>query len=330
MNTLARRLLTVPGYFLATAVVSLTSPLWLPLTALISLHPTRAGTLRSALFVTGYLWCESVGIVASFVIWCRHSGGAPGSPRREAFLRANFRLQCTWGAALAGLARHLFALRFQVTGLDALAGPSVVLVPRHASIGDTVIPIVFYARPLQRPLRYVLKRELLMDPCLDIVGNRLPNYFVDRGAGDSAAEVTGIVGLLDGLGDDGVLIYPEGTRFSVQKRARILARGGAPAAAAARWPHLLPPRYRGILALLEHNPGLDLLFCAHSGFEGSSHFASLINGSWVGADVRVHFWRVPFRDIPSDAAAQRTFFDTQWDCMDARVSELSARNGTRA
>jgi steroid 5-alpha reductase family enzyme len=27
--------------------------------------------------------------------------------------------------------------------------------------------------------RHVLKRELLWDPCLDVMGNRLPNYFGD-------------------------------------------------------------------------------------------------------------------------------------------------------
>ena len=36
--------------------------------------------------------------------------------------------------------------------------------------------------------RFVLKRELLLDPCLDVVGARIPNYFLDGGANDCAPE----------------------------------------------------------------------------------------------------------------------------------------------
>jgi 1-acyl-sn-glycerol-3-phosphate acyltransferase len=192
-------------------------------------------------------------------------------------------------------------------------------------MGDTVIPIVFYAHPLQRRLRFVLKKELLFDPCLDVVGHRLPNYFADRGSADSAREVRGVTALLDDLGSgEGVLIYPEGTRYSAAKRRQVLERlDGEAAAQARRWTHLLPPRYGGILALLQHNPGLDLLFCAHVGFEGSASFASLINGAWLDAVIRIHFWRVPFAEIPDGPAAQRHFFDEHWQRMEETVRALA-------
>ena len=60
-------------------------------------------------------------------------------------------------------------------------------------MGDTVLPVVFFALPTGVRLRYVLKRELLFDPCLDIVGQRLPNYFARRGAGATEQEVAGVV-----------------------------------------------------------------------------------------------------------------------------------------
>ena len=40
----------------------------------------------------------------------------------------------------------------------------------------------YVSRRYHLRLRYVLKRELLWDPCLDIVGQRVPNIFVDRDA----------------------------------------------------------------------------------------------------------------------------------------------------
>jgi hypothetical protein len=60
----------------------------------------------------------------------------------------------------------------------------VIVFLRYASVADTLLPAVFLANPNGLKLRYVLKHELLLDPCLDIVGNRLPNSFVQRSAGD--------------------------------------------------------------------------------------------------------------------------------------------------
>lgn len=90
-----------------------------------------------------------------------------------------------------------------------------------------------------------------------------------------------------------------------------------------RWHAVLPPRLGGTLAMLGANPGRDLLFIAHAGFEGSSHFATLLNGSWIGARVRIHFWRVPFADIPLQRDALIEFLFDQWDRMQREVVALS-------
>ena len=190
--------------------------------------------------------------------------------------------------------------------------------------------MVFHCEPAGQRLRFVLKQELLFDPCLDIVGNRLPNYFAARGSGDTARDVEGVTRLLDDLPpDQGVLIYPEGTRFTPAKRAAILRRleqkGEHFAVARARtWTRLLPPRPGGPLALLAANPGRDLVFCAHTGFEGSASFARLFNGSWVDTRVRIRFWRVPFAEIPVEPDAQREFLYRQWDRMNAELEAFDA------
>ena len=72
-------------------------------------------------------------------------------------------------AGLGGLdvrrgARSLMGLTVSVEGDDVVApGPVIVLV-RHASIVDNLLPSVFVARAHRIRLRYVLKRELLADP----------------------------------------------------------------------------------------------------------------------------------------------------------------------
>lgn len=320
-----RRLITIPLLFLLTAALTLLSPPLILVAVLLSLLPRLRGALPTLLFILGYLWAETLGVLISFWIWLRYRD-------RQAFLRANQRLQFWWANLLYRMAESLFRLTFEVEGENALSGDPVIMLPRHASIADTIIPIVFYAKPLQRRLRYVMKRELLVDPCLDIVGHRLPNVFVDRGGSDTEGarrEVAKLVRTVEP--GEGILIYPEGTRFSRAKHDALRQRyADSPDVLAQldRWTDLLPPRLGGVLALLDANPGLDLLLCAHIGFEGSSHFRNLINGSWMGAAVRLRFWRVPFSQIPTDDAGRRALLFREWDEMHRAVRDL-ARQGER-
>jgi len=324
-----RRTATVPLYLAATLLASLAAPLLLPLCWLVSLDRRMRGALRTYLFVTAYLWCETAGIAVSGVLWLRY--GLPMRSRASwpAFLGANFALQCAWASALQRAAARLFELRFHVTGTDALDGDGALMLPRHASIADTVIPMVYYAIPRRVRLRYVLKRELLLDPCLDIVGNRLPNCFVTRG-GD-ATDIVRLTELAEGLApDEGLLIYPEGTRFSAIRRERIIATLAAQLspnefAMVQRWPDLLPPRIGGTRALASV-ARRDLVFCAHVGFEGASHFRTLVNGAWLGAHVRIHFWRVPYAEVPRSEVGFRAFLFAQWDRMQETLGQL--REGT--
>lgn len=317
---LLRRLLTVPGFLLLTLLVTAALPVLLPVALLLSLVPACRGAVPTLLFLAGYLWCETIGIVVAAYLWLRHRD-------RDRFLDGNYRLQCWWANSLMVIARRLFRLRFHIDGEGALEGAPAIVLPRHASIADTVIPMVFYAIPQRLRLRYVLKKELLLDPCLDIVGNRLPNYFVDRGGQDSERARRGVADMVANLGpDEGALIYPEGTRSTEAKRAALRARyADSPELLRQldRWPMLLPPRLGGTLALLAANPGRDLLFCAHTGFEGSSHFRSLFNGAWMNQDIRIRFWRVGFDDIPSSHDTHRDFLFDQWDRMTREVAALS-------
>jgi 1-acyl-sn-glycerol-3-phosphate acyltransferase len=325
----SRRFITIPAFLVLTALMTAILPLLLLVGLALTPLQRFRGAVPTLAFVLGYLWCETIGIASSFYIWVRHRIAAEWTPAlRQAgndwFMEANYRLQYWWTSALKRIAEQAFNLRFDVHGEEALAGAPALVLPRHASIADTVIPMVFYALPQQIRLRYVLKKELLLDPCLDIVGNRLPNYFVDRGGEDSEHARRGVALLVANLEkNEGVLIYPEGTRVSASKRAALRARyADSPDMLAQldRWENLLPPRLGGTLALLEANPGRDLLFCAHSGFEGSSHFSNLINGSWMSARIRMTFWRVPFADIPREPDARVAFLFNQWDRMNLEVA----------
>lgn len=173
-SALTRRSLTIAAVVVATALLTLSLPVTLPLAWLLAFHPSLRGLARTLMFVVSYLWCEMFGIAVAAWLWVRFRAPHPASPVWSRYLAANQRLQFAWANALKRATEVIFALRFNVTGDEALRGSGAIVFARHASLGDTVIPIVFYAMPQGIRLRYVLKRELLLDPCLDIVATACP------------------------------------------------------------------------------------------------------------------------------------------------------------
>jgi 1-acyl-sn-glycerol-3-phosphate acyltransferase len=327
--TFARRLVTIPTVLVLAAASVLLSPLWIPALAVAdALRPARRGAaLRAGAMLAVYLHCEAAGVVASFGLWL----ASAGRRARERFLARNLALQRWWATTLFEAARRIYAMDLAVDGEAAVAPGPILLFPRHASVADTLLPAVLVTAPHGIRLRYVLKRELLVDPCLDVVGNRLPNVFVRRGSEDSEREIAAVAALGSGLGrDEGVLIYPEGTRHSAAKRARVIERlraaGDAERLAhAERLRHLLPPRRGGPLALLDAAPAADVVFCAHTGLEGAASLADLWRGDLVGRAVRVRFWRVPRAEVPAERSARARWLDAWWERLDAWVDAARAR-----
>ncbi|MGI9591005.1 MAG: lysophospholipid acyltransferase family protein [Myxococcota bacterium] len=320
-----RRLLTIPGYLLAALAGLASAPLWIPALALVDLlRPGRRAALRCGLFFQFYFLCEVLGILASGALWL-----LPGSPERRT--ERLYRLEWWWGTTLMRGAMRIFGMTVALEGEEQVRrGPMLVFL-RHASIADTVLACGFICWPFGIRLRYVLKRELLWDPCLDIVGNQLPNVFIDRESADPEAEIQAIAALARDLGErDGVLIYPEGTRFTPARREALLERFKQKgrddlAARADALRHVLPPRAGGPLALIRTSPSTDVVFCAHEGFEGAATFGSLWRGALVGRRVTVKFWRVPAAEIPDDPDARERWLFDQWSRIDAWLATLRER-----
>jgi 1-acyl-sn-glycerol-3-phosphate acyltransferase len=319
-----RRLVTIPGYAALFVLGLGLLPLALPV-ALVSdlLRGSRGAATRSLLFFLHYLACELAGMAASLGLWL--AGRLHRGLSQERYARCHHRLQRWWARSLLAGAVRCFGMRVEVEGdTDLGSGPWLVFV-RHVSVGDTVLPAVLLSDRHDVRLRYVLKRELLWDPCLDIVGNRLPNVFVRRGSEDSAREIDAVGRLAEDLeGREGVLIYPEGTRFDEAKRARILEKLRGKDAAlhqrAQRLHRVLPPRPGGVLELMERRPDADVLLCAHAGFEGAARFSEFMRGGLVGARISVAFWRVPAASLPRERGARLEWLYDQWERVDAWVA----------
>jgi 1-acyl-sn-glycerol-3-phosphate acyltransferase len=198
---------------------------------------------------------------------------------------------------------------------------------RHASLADSLLSAwVITSVAVMNP-RYVLKRELLFDPCLDIVGNRLPNHFLDREAPDSNVELDALRALSAALTVDQVaVIFPEGTRATPAKRTRALdrirERDPERADRLSGLRHLLPPRPAGSAALVEGCPQADVVIAWHVGFDGLDTFAGIRRHlERVPPPVEFHARRVPRSEVPSGTAFTR-WLDDQWLAADAAVEAL--------
>ena len=317
-----RRAVTVPLIATLFLAVGALAPLWIPIAAFVDLaRGSKTTLLRSGLMLMVYLTCEVVGIAVSFGLWVRRFGDRTRSARHESDFRLHFQLQTWWATTLMTWSRRLFRLRIHAEGLDALDRPMILMLS-HSSIADSLLANEFISKPHGIHLRYLLKRELLLDPCLDIVGHRLPNYFIDRDSDDPEDVRTDVQDLLSDLREnEGALIYPEGTRFTSAMRDRIIsrfeARGNQEMADRARGlRHTLTPRLGGALAMLEANSGLDVVFCAHIGFGVVRTPIDLISGALLDARIDARFERIPFEQIPVDPESRRIWLLDQWQRID--------------
>lgn len=325
----------VSAYAIAWGMIQALSPV---LVLGLGLHDLVRRNGLASLRLLGLLWvfllAELLGVGVAMALWLRHVVQPGRDP--DAFLEGNYRLQRWWAQLLLRAGVRLLRLRMRVEGdAQAVPGPVVVLM-RHTSILDTILPVVFLGARHGLRLRYVLKTELQLDPCLDIVGHRLPNCFVNR-AGETEREVAAVGRMADGLGArDGALIYPEGTRFEPHKLARAQAKlaqiDPELHAMSLRLERVLPPRPGGTLAILEHAlpQGADVVIFAHRGLERLVRLRDVLSGAATGTEVCLRLWRIPGAEVPQGREARVRWLFERWAEVDAFAAGGEAMVGAAA
>ncbi len=296
-----------PLLFLGAAAVD--GALWLR-------HRKPWMAVRLLAMLWWFLLGELYGLLGLLVIWVL-SGGRDGARRRDRV----YRLKRRWlRSHLVGI-RTLFGLRFEIEGLE-LAGPGPVLVMiRHASIIDNALPDAILGRAHGLGFRFVIKRELEILPTIDIGGRWVPTLFVRRGSGDTEGELERMRALTVNMSSrDGLLIYPEGTRCTMEKLARakaiIAERQPELAPRAARLRNLLPPRLGGSIALLEAARDADVVIFGHVGLDGFEYISDIWAGGLVGTTVRLKFWRFPAAEVPSGRDELIAWLYDRWQELD--------------
>ena len=320
MQTLRRRIVSVPGLFLVGLLLLLTLPLWLVLGGLADAMRGRfrLPTVRLLAFGLCWAWLELAGITMAGAFWI------VGRGKNQA---AHYWLMRWWAARLMGVLQLTTGIKVAQVDAECLSPGPVVLLCRHASLADSLVSAWVSTTDRGMQPRYVLKRELLADPCLDIVGNRMPNHFLDREATDSDTELDAVRKLSAGMrANQLAVIFPEGTRASAKKRARALVKIGerdpARAKRLAGLQHLLPVRPAGSAALIEGCPEADVVIGWHVGFEGLDTFGGILRHlARKPRPIRFRARRIKRSDVPTGDAFTR-WLDDQWLEADRAVDDL--------
>lgn len=276
--------------------------------------------VRIVALVWWFLFGELRGLLGLLWVWLL--AGGPWARDSATRRRRTYGLQVRWAAGHVGGLCRLCRVTFAVEGDELVGKGPVIVFARHASVVDNGVPAMLVSRPHGLDLRYVLKSSLQALPTLDIGARWVPTCFVRRGSSDPAREIERVRTLAKGLDGerDGVLIFPEGTRFTRRKLAALQADAKATspeqAARAAGFRNLLPPRPGGPVALLEEAPHAAVVVCGHVGLDEFHDVREIWRGDLVGTQVHVRFWRYERTELPTDREELVAWLFERWQALD--------------
>ena len=326
---LVRRLIIAPLVVAVEAIVVLLSPLLFLIAVLASPFTGGWRPVRALAIVLAGTTRHMVAIVACLGLWI--ASGFGRTIRSDRMQHAHYALM-RW--FVKGLYDTIVAVaHVEVQPVDSDTGGAVLsehdrpvlLLGRHAGEGDTLLVIYELLCPHRRGPSIVMHERLRLDPLTDVLGERLPNRFVDPRGGDTERD---IAELASTLGDDTALvIFPEGRNFSAAHRKRAIDRlteagHTQQADAAHKMQRVSAPRPGGALAAIDAAPRADVVILGHAGFPtGLKDIWRQLPERQV---IEVRLWHESADAIPDDRDAQIEWLYGWWETLDAWVSEREA------
>lgn len=320
---IARRALAVAWPVGAAALTGLAAPV-IVVGAFHSFVDKRARLFRISVLGVGLVWVDVRMLMECWRLSLKDPKGE--GPTWEDDHEAVF---------LAGLNRAMILAKlwvgFEVKLDDRMhfgrESAPLVAFARHAGPGDSLALAWLLGHTAGRMPKIVLAEALRWDPTVDALLTRMRSYFVPSrtGAGDDRTE--GVRELARGLKhDDVLLLFPEGQNFSKDRRRRLIDRmreaGQELRArhALSLW-NTLPPKTRGVIAVLDERPDADVMIVAHAGF-GQLSSPREIWDAIPFTDrpflVRTHTYSGD--EIPDDPAGIERWIDDRWTKVDEWVT----------
>jgi len=313
-----RRPISITVLSAAFFVVLVLTPVILPFLAVADLV-TRTPMRRSRVWLLclSVLFNEGLGCWLAIAMTAFHLGRLDGARAQERF----HRLMIWWGGRHLTFLRRFAGVRWVVENPEEVVRANAIVLSRHASHPDAVLPVLLFGNVGGHHLRYTLKDDLQWAPAMDIVGNRLPHVFVDRSPAPDSPLTDRIRELARGVDDDTVtVIFPEGTFYTPERLDRAATRIAETRpdleSAVRSLRYLLPPRPAGTHALMEGSPSADLVLVAHEGMEEFGDLGAIRANIPLADPVRVRLWRIARADVPEDEDDFVTWLMDRWIDMD--------------
>ena len=326
--TAIRRPVTITCWLLMSTVCLVLSPLLLGLAWFCSTVSGRPQPVIFARLVIAYFALELAALLACGALWLASGGGVlMGS---ETFQRLHYRL-LRWVV-------HSFAGRWcALLEIDVAEGESpeairalqsdrpLLFFSRHAGPGDTVVLIDLLLTRFDRLPSVVFKESIVIDPCVDLIGHRLPHAILNTAEPERCEARIEEVAM--GLRDRGVLLlFPEGGNFTAERRrlaiGKLWRKGRRNEAQEAEgMTHVLPPRSTGVLAALRGNPDADVIFAAHTGLGLAAFPRELWRAAPIGRTLKTRMWLWPAADHPEGPEEQSAWIYNCWKQIDEWIEE---------
>ncbi len=207
-------------------------------------------------------------------------------------------------AASPGGAERVVGVRWRFDIPDDLGPGPLLAFSQHVSIVDAIAPVYILGNHKGWYLRYTLTRGLRFDPCLDIVGHRIPNHFVARGSGDNTEELGHLRTLVTDMeGDECAAIFPGGGLFTAGRPGpggREADRAGLAAGADGRplTATSCRPRPGGVNAFFDGAPTANVVVVGHVGFEPVASIKQFWRVLPLPEPVEVKVWRYDRGEVP--------------------------------
>ena len=327
-RTAIRRPVTITAWLAMSILCLALAPLLIALAAIAAALMRRPQPLILARLLIAYFARELAVLVACGALWL--ASGAGVLMRTRPFQLAHYRLLRWFVHGVAGRAMELLDIDIELelcteAGRALEADRPLLFFSRHAGPGDTVILVDLLLTRLDRLPSVVFKASLAIDPCVDLIGHRLPHAMLDT-ADPEECEAR-IATVAAELGPRGVLLlFPEGGNFSAKRRRRAIGklwRKGLrrEAAMAQDMSHMLPPRPGGVLAALQANPEADVVFGAHTGLGLAAFPRELWRNTPIGRTLTARMWLAPAADRPSDPDAQVEWIYEWWKRLDEWIEQ---------
>lgn len=321
-----RRMVIVPGFFLLAVTALAALPLWLLVAGFVSRFvPGRWRPLRVAWFLFVYLWWEVVVLTAAATLWI--ACGFGWRLQNPTWQARHYRLAGWWLRRVMGSARRTFRLEIERDDDDTERSERPVLVfSRHAGPGDSFLLVDAILNGARRRPRIVLKDTMQLDPCVDVLLNRVPTRFVPTTSRAGQQTIDAIGDLASTMGpDDALVLFPEGGNFTPGRHARAVTKLSEIgrddlSERAARMRHVLPPKPSGALTAIERAPDADIVFVGHVGLDELSTLGDLWRGIPLDRHVTARLWRVRAEDVPSPDEREAWLYD-RWQELDDWITD---------